>query len=107
MLKINFHIQRQNLLLGLRLVPQQSAALGTSTQITYSAGKGKPLQSDIFRPCPNFYSELRSNYLQNHRMVGVGKDLHGSSSPTSLPKQGHLQQAAQDLIQAGLEYLQR
>jgi len=25
----------------------------------------------------------------------------------SLPKQGHLQQAAQDLVQAGLEYLQR
>ena len=44
---------------------------------------------------------------QNHRMVGVGRDLCGSSSPTLLPKQGHLQQAAQDLMQAGLEYLQR
>jgi len=42
---------------------------------------------------------------QNHRMVGVGRDLCGSSSPTLLPKQGHLQQAAQDLVQAGLEYL--
>ena len=31
---------------------------------------------------------------QNHRMVGVGRDLCGSSSPTLLPKQGHLQQAA-------------
>ena len=41
-------------------------------------------------------------------MVGVGRDLCGSSSPTQpLPKQGHLQQAAQDLVQAGLEYLQR
>jgi len=30
---------------------------------------------------------------QNHRMVGVGRDLCGSSSPTLLPKQGHLQQA--------------
>jgi len=40
-------------------------------------------------------------------MVGVGRDLCGSSSPTALPKQGHLQQAAQDLVQAGLEYLQR
>jgi len=40
-------------------------------------------------------------------MVGVRRDLCGSSSPTSLPKQGHLQQAAQDLVQAGLEYLQR
>jgi len=33
---------------------------------------------------------------QNHRVVGVGRDLCGSSSPTPLPKQGHLQQAAQD-----------
>jgi len=40
-------------------------------------------------------------------MVGVGRDLCGSSSPTPLLKQGHLQQAAQDLVQAGLEYLQR
>jgi len=40
-------------------------------------------------------------------MVGVGRDLCGSSSPTPLPKQGHLEQAAQDLVQAGLEYLQR
>ena len=44
---------------------------------------------------------------QNHRMLGVGRDLCGSSSPTLLPKQGHLQQAAQDHVQAGLEYLQR
>jgi len=40
-------------------------------------------------------------------MVGVGRDLCGSPSPTLLPKQGHLQQAAQDLVQLGLEYLQR
>jgi len=45
--------------------------------------------------------------LQSHRMSGVGRDLCGSSSATPLPKQGHLQQAAQDLVQAGLEYLQR
>jgi len=44
---------------------------------------------------------------QNHRMVGVGRDLCGSSSPTLLPKQGHLQQAAQNRVQASLEYLQR
>jgi len=35
-------------------------------------------------------------------MVGVGRDLYGSSSPTLLPKQGHLQQAAEDLVQVGL-----
>ena len=40
-------------------------------------------------------------------MFGVGRDLCGSSSPTPLPKQGHLQQAAPDLVQAGLEYIQR
>jgi len=40
-------------------------------------------------------------------MVGVGRDLCGSSSPTPLPKQGHLQQVAQDLVQVGFEYLQR
>jgi len=40
-------------------------------------------------------------------MFGVGRDLYGSSSPTLLPKQGHLLQAAQDLVQADLEYLQR
>ena len=44
---------------------------------------------------------------QNHRMVRVGRDLCGSSSPTLLPKQGHPEQAAEDLVQAGLEYLQR
>jgi len=40
-------------------------------------------------------------------MLGVERDLCGSSSPTPLLKQGHLQQAAQDLDQAGIEYLQR
>jgi len=40
-------------------------------------------------------------------MVGVGRDLCGSSSPTLLPKQGHLQQVVEDLVQAGLQYLQR
>jgi len=44
---------------------------------------------------------------QNHRMVGVGRDLCGSSSLTPLPKQGHLQQAAQDFIPVGFQYLQR
>ena len=51
------------------------------------------------------HSEITES--QNHRIVGVGRDLCGSSSSTLLPKQGHLQQAAQDHVQAGLEYLQR
>ena len=37
-------------------------------------------------------------------MVGVGRDLCGSSSPTPLPKQGLLQQATQDPIQAGFRF---
>ena len=40
-------------------------------------------------------------------MVGVGRDLRGSSSPIPLPKQGHLEHVAQDLIQAGFEYFHR
>ena len=31
---------------------------------------------------------LAFSLSQNHRMVGVGRDLCGSSSPTLLPKQG-------------------
>jgi len=44
---------------------------------------------------------------QIHRMLGLGRGLWGSSSPTLLLKQGHLQLAAQDCFQVGLEYLQR
>ena len=44
---------------------------------------------------------------QNHRVFGVGRDLCGSSSPTPLLKKSHPEQAAQDLVQAGLEYLQK
>jgi len=48
-----------------------------------------------------------SNKSQNHRMVGVGRDLWESSSSTPLPKQGHLQQAAQDLVRVGFKSPQR
>jgi len=41
--------------------------------------------------CHQWITESR-----NHRMFGVGRDLCGSSSPILLPKQGHLQQAAQE-----------
>jgi len=44
---------------------------------------------------------------QNHSMFGVGRDLCGSPSPNPLTKQGHPEQAAQDLVQAGLEYENR
>jgi len=39
---------------------------------------------------------------QNHRMLGVERDLCGSSSQTPLPKQGHPEQAVQDFVEAGL-----
>ena len=39
-------------------------------------------------------------------MVGVGRSSVSYSS-TPLPKQGHLQQAAQDFVQVGCEYLHR
>jgi len=38
---------------------------------------------------------------QNHRMVGVGRDLCGSSSVHALLKQVHLEQVAQSLVQEG------
>ena len=56
----------------------------------------------------SYFQNLLVTYeSQNHRMVGVGRDRCGSSSPTPLPKQGHLEQAAQDHVRVGLEYLQR
>jgi len=47
------------------------------------------------------------HHKENHRMVGFGRDLWKSSSPTPMLKQVHLEQTAQDCIQVGLEYLQR
>ena len=38
---------------------------------------------------------LGKGRICHHRMFGIGRDLCGSSSPTLLPKKGHLQQAAQ------------
>ena len=53
------------------------------------------------------HADPTDRITQNHRIVGVGRDLCGSSSSTPLPKQGHLQQAAQDHVQEGFEDLQR
>jgi len=39
--------------------------------------------------CPAWTWHPSPPQPQNHRMVGVGRDLWGSSSPTLLPKQGH------------------
>ena len=74
-------------------------------------------KSPVFTVRAQFRYVLQAQFLNHslykgyepcdNRMVGVGRDLCGSSSPTPLPKQGHLEQAAQDLVQVGLEYLQR
>jgi len=40
-------------------------------------------------------------------MARIGRDFCGSSSPTPGSKQGYLEQAAQDHVHAGFEYLQR
>ena len=52
-------------------------------------------------------ANIKANWKQNHRMVGVGRNLWRSSSPTSLLKQDHLEQAALDHVQEGFEYVQR
>jgi len=44
------------------------------------------------------YAYCSPQKAQKQRIVGVGRDLWRSSSPTPLLKQGHLQQAAQDRI---------
>jgi len=78
--------------------------------------KGKTAAVSVVKAATELLSQLRSldwfivgshKPSQNHGMFGVGRDLWRSSGPTSLPKQGHLQQAAQNHVQAGLEYLQR
>lgn len=56
----------------------------------------------------NFRNEqflLNANFIKiNQRIVKVGKDFWRPSSQTPLPRQGHLEQMTQGLIQVGLEY---
>ena len=60
-----------------------------------SGGVGRQLAEHKPAVCPGGQEgqQHRITESQNHRIVGVGRDLCGSSSPTLLPKQGHLQQA--------------
>ena len=45
----------------------------------------------VIAQCGFFLRNHRITESQNHRIIGVGRDLCGLSSPTPLPKQGHLQ----------------
>ena len=58
-------------------------------------------------PCHLIVTAVRATESQNHRMLGVRRDLCGSSSPTFLPKQGHLQQAAQDSLSRRVLHISR
>ena len=54
--------------------------------------------------CLHLDPSLEKN-SQNHRMVGVGRDLWRSSGPTTLLMQRHLKQIVQDYVKAAFEYL--
>jgi len=68
---------------------------------------GGPPHSSVYLSQGEFAKSTSPYRTQNHRMLGAGRDLCGSSSPMPMPKQGHLQQAAQQVVQAGLEYVER
>jgi len=72
-------------------------------EVSPVSGKSLVSQQDPCPPLPPWQDRRKRAWMgatggesQNHRMVGVGRDLYGSPSPTLLLKQGHLQQAAQD-----------
>lgn len=51
------------------------------------------------------FKGIRKKKSQIHRIVRVGGDLWRSSSPASLPRQGHLDQVTQECVQLGFECL--
>ena len=57
--------------------------------------------------CAVQFTQLTPTPLQNHRMLGIGRDLKRSSSPIPLPEQEHLGEVTQEGVQAGFECLQR
>jgi len=69
------------------------------------ASHGK--RNTCITPSNHIFHRITQNCTESHRITGVGRDVCGSSSPTRLPKQGHLEQVAQDLVQVGFKYLQR
>jgi len=60
-----------------------------------TSGRGRSMASQSSDRCSSAVFQAENHRItesQNHRMFGVGRDLCGSSSPTPLPKQDHLQQ---------------
>ena len=49
------------------------------------------LSKYILQDLTKLIALLGKSITEYHRIVGVGRDLCGSSSPTPVPKQGHLQ----------------
>jgi len=93
---------------GISEVETSSENLDTSDK-NFRGQTQRPIFKHVFflLPILSSFSFLFHRITQNYKTVGDGRDLWGWSSPTPLPKQGHLQQAAQDLVQVGLEYPQR
>jgi len=83
---------------ALPLILSYKLSVGSLSTPTWSSMHSSWSLTQRATPCPHF----RITESQNYRMVRVGRDLCESSSPTLLPKQAHLQQALEDLVQAVL-----
>jgi len=83
--------------------------LGANRQKCSCAGKDLGVLVDIKLTTSlcSAFAARKVTESQNYRMVGVGRDLWGSCSPTPPLKQCHPEQAVQDRVQEGPEYLQR
>jgi len=75
----------------IRILPREQTYFKTLEQLRITSSLlSPPCCYLIFIPVSLLCCEIFID-SQNHRMVGFGRDLCGSSSPTLLPKQGHLQ----------------
>ena len=94
------------------LIDEENLVNGGNGQVRQTQ-QGKALHRHRACCALAFHSPLhRITESQNHRITDSqnGRGWKGplwSPSSTPLPKQGHPEQAAQDHVQAGLEYLRR